>query len=80
MQKIFFSLKNIDKNIFKLIKLGISFSFSIGLFASMILLYYIFIGNIFSYYLGISLIKLSFSFIVEFIICGIVVDYIKRYN
>ena len=80
MQKLFLELKNLDKETFKIIKYGILFCTCIALFAVAVLLTYIFWGSIFFYHLGLTLIKSSFTFAVEFIICGIVVDFIKKHN
>ncbi len=78
MQKMFFELKNLDKSTFKIMKNGLFFCSLVTLISISILLTYIFMGFSFLYYLGITLIKSSFIFAVEFIICGIVVDFIKK--
>lgn len=78
MQKIFFELKNLDKNTFKIMKYGLFFCGFIALIAIAVLLTYIFLGFSFFYYLGLALMKSSFIFAVEFVICGIVVDFIKK--
>lgn len=80
MQKLFSELKNLDKETFKIIKYGILFCTCIALVAVAVLLTYIFLGFIFFYHLGLALIKCSFTFAVEFVICGIVVDFIKKHN
>lgn len=78
MQKILGSLKNLNKDIFKIMKYGLIFSFLICLLSVFILLLYIFIGMNFLYYLGLVLMKSAFTFAVEFIICGFIVDFIKN--
>lgn len=78
MQKFISELKSLDKLTFKIIKYGLLFCGCITIFSTFILLTYIFLGNNFSYYFGLTLIKLSFTFAVEFIICGIVVDFIIK--
>lgn len=78
MQKIFSELKNLDKNTYKIMKYGLLFSGLICLVAIAVLLSYIFLGISFFYHLGLILLKSSFTFAVEFIICGIVVDFIKN--
>lgn len=78
MQKILFELKNLDKNTFKIMKYGLLFCGCIALVAIAVLLTYIFLGSSFFYYLGLSLMKSSFTFSVEFVICGIVVDFIRK--
>lgn len=78
MQKIIFGLKNLDKYTFKIIKHGLLFSLILVLFAISILLFYIFSGINFFYYIGLALTKLGFSTSVQVIICGIIVDYLKK--
>ena len=78
MQKIILGLKNLDKDTFKIMKYGLFFCTCIALIAIVILLTYIFFGSSFLYHFGLSLIKSSFILAVEFIICGIVVDFIRN--
>ena len=78
MQKLFLELKNLDKNIFKIMKYGLLFCGCVTLVSIAVLLTYIFLGSNFFYYLGLSLMKSSFTFAVEFVVCGIVVDFIKK--
>ena len=78
MQKIISGLKNLDKDTYKIMKYGLFFSAFVSLIAVGVLLAYIFLGSSFFFYLGIALLKSSFSFAVEFVICGIVVDFIRK--
>lgn len=78
MQKIFSELKNLDKHTFKIMKWGLLFCSFIALTAIVVLLTYILFGFNFFYHLGLTLMKTSFTFAVEFVICGIVVDFIKN--
>ena len=78
MNKFFGELKNLDKNIYKIMKYGLLFSGIVCLSAVFVLLIYIFLGIALFYHLGLTLIKSSFTFAVEFIICGIIVDFIKN--
>ena len=78
MQKIILELKNLDKDTFKIMKHGLIFCGCLSLIAVAILLTYIFIGSNLFYYLGLTLMKSSFTFAVEFVICGIVVDFIRK--
>lgn len=80
MQKIILGLKNLDKNTYKIIKSGLIFSTIICLISVLILLTYIIGGELLFYYLGITLVKTSFIFAVEFIICGIIVDFIRKHD
>ena len=78
MQKIFLGLKNLDKDTYKIMKYGLMFSAFVTLISTLILFTYIFINTVFLYHLGLSLLKLSFSFATQFIICGIIVDSIRK--
>ena len=78
MQKFILEFKNLDKHTFKIMKYGLLFCSFLAIISTIILLTYIFLGFTFLYYLGINLIKTSFTFAVEFIICGIVVDFISK--
>lgn len=80
MQKIISELKNLDKDTSKIIKCGLLFCNLISLISAIFLLTYIFLGSNFSYHFGLSLMKSSFIFAVEFIICGIIVDFIRKRN
>lgn len=78
MNKFFGELKNLDKDTYKIMKYGLLFSGIVCLSAVLVLLIYIFLGITLFYHLGLTLIKSSFTFAVEFIICGIIVDFIKN--
>ncbi len=78
MQKIFFELKNLDKDTFKIMRYGLLFCGLVALASVAVLLTYIFLGSNFFYHLGLSLMKSSIIFSVEFVICGIVVDFIRK--
>ena len=80
MQKMISELKNLDKDTYKIMNYGLLFSTFVALISVAILLSYIFLGITFLYHLGIVLIEASFSFAVEFIICGIVVDFIRKHR
>lgn len=78
MQKMISELKNLDKDTFKIMRCGLFFCNLITLIALAILLTYIFLGSIFYYHLGLTLMKSSFIFAVEFVVCGVVVDFIRK--
>ena len=80
MQKMISELKNLDKDTFKIMKYGLFFCACIALIAVAILLTYIFLGSSFYYHFGLTLMKSSFIFAVEFIICGVVVDFIRKHH
>lgn len=78
MQKIITGLKSLDKDTYKIIKYGLIFSSLVCLVSVVILLSYIFLGINLFYHIGICLMESSFIFGVEFIVCGIVVDFIRK--
>ncbi len=78
MKKIFVELKKLDKITYKIIGYGFVFSTIIALIAVSILLLYIFSGTSIFYHIGLALIKSSFYIGTQFIICGIIVDSIKK--
>ena len=78
MNKIITGLKNLDKDTYKIIKYGILFSTFLAIIASIILISYILLGINLFYHIGELLIKSSFTFTTQFIICGIIVDSIRK--
>lgn len=81
MEKIKNIFVNLNKNDLKIMKYGIIFSLLISIIGAFILTYnLIFLHTILLYKIGLSIVKLSFYFAVEFIVCGIVVDKILFSN
>ena len=73
------SFKSFDKVTHRILKYGLEFCFALSMISIIILLTYNLIFATPSlYYIGISLFKLSLIFGIEFIICSIVVDGIKK--
>ncbi len=73
------SIKHLDKNVFKLVKLGLTFCFIFCLFSVSILFIYNFIYSTpILFYIGYSLFKSSLMFCITFIICGIGFDKLKK--
>ena len=71
--------KNLDTKTIKIMKLGFTFCFLILIFSLLFLISYLtFKPTPFFFLLGITLLKLSIIFSIEFIICGIIVDIIKK--
>ena len=71
--------KNLEKITYKIMKNGFKFSFLLTLVSLLLLITYIlFYHAPLLYYVGISVFKLSLTFAVEFFICGMVVDTIKK--
>ena len=78
MKKIIKELKNFDKSIFKVMKIGIQFSFVFCLFATFILAIYNSVHILNLFYTGISLFQTSLFFLVAFIAYGFVFNTIKK--
>ena len=79
IKKILTGFKNLEDITYKTMKKGIKFCFAICIFSTIILLaYQFFFFSPSIYYIGISLLKLGISFMIDFIICGFVVDNIKK--
>ncbi len=70
---------NLDELDLKIMKIGIKICIGISLVAILILSFYLFtVHSFFLYELGLTILKLSSYFLVEFIICGIVADMVKK--
>lgn len=81
MEKIKDIFVNLNKIDLKIMKYGIIFSLIMSIIGAFILTYnLIFIHTILLYKIGLSIVKLSFYFTVEFIVCGVVVDKILFSN
>ena len=78
MEKLKNLINNLDKVDLKIMKRGLLFCLCIAFFAVTILSIYLFVHNIFLFELGLSILKLSVYFAVDFIVCGVVVDSIKK--
>ena len=79
MNKIKDFFKNIDELDLKIMKNGLKFSFIILIISVIILTFYLIFNNyLFLYNCGLSLFKISTYFGIEFIVCGVVVDSIKK--
>ena len=79
MRKLIKNLKDIDKDTYKIMKYGLKFCFIISIISAMILLtYHVTLLTPDLYYTGLLLFRLSCIFGIEFIICGIIVDNIKK--
>ena len=79
IKKIIEIYKNFDKITCKIMNNGLKFCLIICLVSVFILLTYNFaFQSPFIYYIGISLFRLSLIFGIEFIICGFVVEGIKK--
>lgn len=79
IQKILENFKNLDKVTYKIMNYGLKFCFTICILSVFILFSYVCdFSSPFIYYIGIHLFKLSLIFSIEFIICGLVVDSIKK--
>ena len=73
------TFKNLDKLTCKIMKNGLKFCFCICIVSVLILIAYNIFGiSPFTYYIGINLFRLSLIYGIEFIICGLVADSIKK--
>lgn len=79
IKKIIESFKSFEKTTYKIMINGLKFCFILCLISVFILLTYnLSFQSPFVYYIGISLFKLSLIFGIEFIVCGFVVEGIKK--
>ena len=74
MQKIIFELKNLDKKILHILKIGLNSSFAICIISSIILLTYLFYSSLFIYQLGILVLAIGLNLYVSFIISAAIID------
>ena len=73
------NFKNLDKLTYKIMKYGLQFCFSLCIISALILLTYETISlSPFLFNIGLSLFRLSIIFGIEFIVCGLVADSIRK--
>lgn len=77
-KKIIDTYKNFEKTTNFIIRSGLSFCSFLCLISLSILCTYLISKFPFLYYIGITIFRLSIIFSIEFIICGFVVDEIKK--
>ena len=77
-KKIIDTYKNFEKTTNFIIRSGLSFCSFLCLISLSILCTYLISKAPLIYYIGISILRLSIIFSIEFIICGFVVDGIKK--
>ncbi len=77
-KKIIDTYKNFEKTTNFIIRSGLSFCSFLCLISLSILCTYLISKFPFLYYIGITIFRLSIIFSIEFIICGFVVDKIKK--
>ena len=79
IKKIIENFKNFDKITYKIMSNGLKFCFIICLISVFTLLTYdLTFQSPLLYYIGISLFRLSLIFGMEFIICGFIIEGIKK--
>ena len=79
IKKIIENFKNFDKITYKIMSNGLKFCFIICLISVFTLLTYdLTFQSPLVYYIGISLFRLSLIFCMEFIICGFIIEGIKK--
>ncbi|MCI8482561.1 MAG: hypothetical protein HFJ27_05920 [Clostridia bacterium] len=69
---------SMEEKIKKIMKHGFIFSFLVCMLGIGLLLAYDLNANLDLYYIGLSVFRLSLFFSVEFLICGIAIDTIKK--
>lgn len=79
INKVINTFKSLEEQTIYIIKNGLKFCSLICLASIITLLIYDFINsNPYIYYIGLTLFKMSSLFSIEFLICGIVVDGLKK--
>ena len=78
MERIKNLFNNLDKTDLKIMKNGLKFCFMISIISTVLLIVYLSVHNLFLYELGIAIFKFSLYIAIEFIVCGIVVDTVKK--
>ncbi len=79
IDKMKYTFDNLEQQTKKIIKNGVKFCFILCIISLIILLTYdFFIDNPHLFDIGIALFKMSSLFSIEFLICGIVVDSLKK--
>ena len=79
VNKLINSFKNFDELTFKIMKYGLWFCFAICSLSILILIAYTFSSlSPFMYYIGINLFRISTIYAIEFVVCALVVDGIKK--
>lgn len=78
MKQIIDKFNSLEEKIQVIMKHGFKFSFAVCILSILILLTYQFCNYPDLYYIGLSVFRLSLFFAVEFIICGIAIDTIKK--
>ena len=69
---------SIDKKIKKIMKYGIIFSFIVCIISMIFLIAYKLNANLDFFYIGLSIFRLSLFLTVEFIICALAINTIKK--
>lgn len=78
IKQIIDKFDSLEENVKKIMKYGFAFSFGVCILSIILLLTYQFYNIPDLYYIGLSVFKLSLFFAIEFIICGIAIDTIKK--
>lgn len=79
IKKILDNFKHLDKITFKIMKYGLLFCFFTCILSVLVLFTYDYaFPSPLMFYIGINLFKLSLIFGIDFVICGFVVDGIKK--
>lgn len=78
IKQIIDKFNSLEEKIKTIMKYGFKFSFAVCILSILILLTYQFYSYPDLYYIGLSVFRLSLFFAIEFIICGLAMDTIKK--
>lgn len=78
VRNIIKDIKDINKDILKIMNNGLKFSLVFCLLACLILVTYISTGGVIAYNIGISLLKSGIFYVVGFLICGVAFNSIMK--
>lgn len=69
---------SMEQSVKKIMKNGLMFSFIVIVISTIILLTYNFLGYLYLYYIGLGLFQAALFWAIEFIICAVAIDTIKK--
>lgn len=78
IKQIIDKFNSLEEKIKTIMRYGFKFSFAVCILSILILLTYQFYSYPDLYYIGLSVFRLSLFFAIEFIICGLAMDTIKK--
>ncbi len=78
LKKLIQTFQSMDLLVKKIIQKGVHFCLGIAIIATVILLTYAFFKSPQLYYIGLGIFQVSLFWAVEFVICGMAIDTIKK--